>query len=348
MGLRHTLAPTFAALALALSGLHGADPATFTNPIAPGADPWVIRHGGYYYWSVADGGRAIAIHRSDRLTSLGEKFSAWRAPATGPHSRQLWAPELHRLDGRWYIYTAADDGKNENHRMIVLESAGDDPLGPYVFKSELYTGDHLDTQAQNRWAIDGTVLEHRGRRYLLWSGWQDERDEQWLYIATLANPWTVSSNRVRLAANNDHLWERVGEKPSGRGLNEAPQALVRHGRVFVTYSCSGSWQATYKLGLLTLAPDGDPMNPAAWTKSPQPAFQSTAATFGAGHNCFVLSADGGDDWLVYHAKVQRADGWPRTLRAQPFTWRSDGTPDFGAPVEAGVPLRAPDSLQPRH
>jgi GH43 family beta-xylosidase len=314
---------------------------TFTNPLAEGADPWVVRHGAHYYWCASDGNRGIAIHRSDRLTSLGEKFLVWRAADTGPHSREIWAPELHHLDGRWYVYVGASNGKNKNHRTIVLESTHDDPLSPFLFKAELYTGDHLATQADNRWAIDATILEHRGQRYVLWSGWHDERDEQWLYIATLANPWTVSSNRVRLAANADFLWERVDETPTGRGLAEAPQVLARHGRVFVTYSCSGSWQPSYKLGLLTLAPDGDPLNPAAWTKSPAPVFQRTDQTFGVGHNGFVTSPDGREDWLVYHAKVALAPGWQRTLRLQPFTWRADGTPDFGSPIAAGTALAAP-------
>ncbi|MCX6953541.1 MAG: family 43 glycosylhydrolase [Verrucomicrobia bacterium] len=321
--------------------VHGAEASTFANPIAEGADPWVVRHGDHYYWCSSGTNRSIVISRSDRLTSLGEKHVVWRAPATGPHSREVWAPELHHLDGHWYVYVGASDGKNANHRTIVLESATDDPLSAYAFKAELYTGDHLDTKADNRWAIDATILEHKGRRYVIWSGWEDTRDEQWLYIATLANPWTVSSNRVRLAANGDFLWERVDEKLTGRGLAEAPEVLTRNGRVFVTYSCSGSWQPSYKLGMLTLAPDGDPMNPAAWTKGPQPVFQSDEKTFGVGHNCFVTSPDGREDWLVYHSKVNRSNGWQRTLRLQPFRWNADGTPNFGSPVPAGTLLPVP-------
>ena len=109
----------------------------------------------------------------------------------------------------------------------------------------------------------------------------------------------------------------------------------------MTYSCSGSWQASYKLGLLTLAPNGDPMNPAAWTKSPEPDFQRTEKTFGVGHNCFVTSPDGREDWLVYHSKVNLTPGWQRTLRLQRFTWRADDTPDFGSPVSAGHALHVP-------
>ncbi len=34
--------------------------------------------------------------------------TVWRKPDSGPMQRQLiWAPELHHIDGKWYIYFAA-------------------------------------------------------------------------------------------------------------------------------------------------------------------------------------------------------------------------------------------------
>ncbi len=70
-------------------------------------------------------------------------------------------------------------------------------------------------------------------------------------------------------------------------------------------------------------------------------FPAHRKTFGVGHNCFVASPDGREDWLVYHAKVNLTPGWQRTLRLQPFIWRADGTPDFGTPMAAGLALPAP-------
>jgi GH43 family beta-xylosidase len=329
--------PSAAPVASQSTAPHG----TFLNPIAAAADPWVVAHEGWYYWCFTEANRGVAVYRSDRLTNLGEKHVVWHAPETGPYSRQIWAPELHRLDGRWYIYVAASDGKNENHRMIALESAGDDPLGPYAFRAELYTGDHINTGELNRWAIDGTILEHGGGRFFVWSGWEDHRDIQWLYLAPMSNPWTVSGNRIRLCANDDHVWERVGENPRGRGLNEAPQVLQHGGRTFIVFSASGAWQPTYKLGLLSLRPGGDPTNPRDWIKHPEPVFQPTGHVWGPGHNCFARSPDGTENWLVYHVKTERTEGWKRAIHLQPFRWRADGTPDFGQPLDPRLPVALP-------
>ncbi|WP_277510828.1 family 43 glycosylhydrolase [Ereboglobus sp. PH5-5] len=166
------------------------------------------------------------------------------------------------------------------------------------------------------------------------------RDIQWLYAAPMGNPWTVSGNRVRLCANDDYLWERVGESAKGRGLHEAPQILTRGGRTFIIYSASGSWQTSYKLGLLELTGD-DPLAPGAWRKHPEPVFAPAAKTWGVGHASFVKSPDGREDWIVYHAKLERADGWHRGIFAQPFTWTEDGFPNFGTPVAPGQPVRRP-------
>lgn len=323
----------------------------FTNPIFEGADPWIIQHDGKYIACMSEGNHSIALHISDDLTKLGPKQIVWQAPETGPYSREVWAPELHHLDNRWYVYFAADDGDNRNHLSYVLESEGDDPLGPYEIRGPIYTGDDLEQKQDNRWAIDATVLEHEGKRYLIWSGWAADNDEQWLYIAPMKSPWELAGPRVKLCHNADYLWERVGEQPDQRGLHEGPQILKNDGRTFIIYSTSSSWQPTYKLGLLELKQGGDPLNPKDWVKGKRPVFSGTEETYGVGHASFVKSPDGKEDWIVYHAKRDRDDGWRRAVYVQPFTWGPKGRPKFGKPVTAGelldLPSGTPDAA-PEH
>lgn len=314
---------------------------SFTNPIYPGADPWVVLHDGWYYLCQADAVGRVEVWRSRTLTARGERRMVWTPPRAGWNRAQIWAPELHFVRGRWHIYYAASDGRNANHRMGVLEAATDDPQGPYVDRGMLYTGDDPLERRDNRWAIDGTVLQLHGRLYFIWSGWSDHRDVQHLFIAPMSDPCTVSGPRVRLCDNDCHPWERVGERRRERGLHEGPQVLVRKGKVFLVYSCSGSWQPTYKLGMLHMDAAADPLDPNSWRKLHRPVFDSTQNVFGVGHCCFTTSPDGTQDWIIYHSKRSRRECWDRVVRAQPFTWRSDGFPDFGSPDASRQPLPMP-------
>lgn len=313
----------------------------FTNPIAEGADPFVTRRGGSYYFCQTEGDKGVAVWKSDKLTDKGIKRVVWRTPRVGWNRAELWAPELHYLRGRWYIYYAASDGRNEAHRCGVLEAAGDDPQGQYVDRGPLYTGDDVKGKTHNRWAIDATPLELGDRLYLVWSGWPAEKDVQYLYIARMSNPYTVSGKRVKLCENDTHAWERVAESTSERGLHEGPQILKRNGKVFIVYSCSGSWEPTYKLGMIYMEEKADPLAPKSWTKAEKPVFSGTDRTGGVGHCCFTTSPDGSEDWIVYHAKRSREPGWQRAVFVQPFGWAKDGLPQFGEPVRAGRILKAP-------
>lgn len=312
----------------------------FVNPIAEGADPWVVRdpNEDRYLWCQSEGNRAIAIHAGERLTSLGEKHIVWTAPDEGPFSREVWAPELHYLDGKWHIYFAASDGKNANHLAYALVSKTADPLGDYDLRGPFETGDRA---GQPIWAIDMTVLEHDGKRYAIWSGWDEPgSDRQFLYAAAMKSPTEIIPPRVRICSNDDFPWEFTLDAGNGRGLNEAPQVLKTDRRVFVTFSCGASWKPTYKLGLLELT-DSNPLDPKAWVKHDRPVFTSTEQTFGVGHSCFAPSPDGSQLWHVFHAKRDRNDGWRRSIFVQPMDIGENGFPRFFRPVAPNVPLNRP-------
>jgi GH43 family beta-xylosidase len=306
-------------------------PATFTNPVvADGADPWVIRYQDVYYYCFATDDR-IWISCSKNLHEIGlaEPKLVWQPPKGNPWSEELWAPELHFLNNKWYIYVAADDGANENHRMYVLESDNIDPQGHYVLVGKI--ADSTDC-----WAIDGTVLEHRGHLYFIWSGWEGKVNvQQNLYIAPMSNPWTISGDRV-LISEPEYEWEKVG-RPL---VNEGPEILKKNDKIHIIYSASGSWTDDYCLGQLTFT-GGDILSRASWIKKPEPVFSKTETVFGPGHASFVKSPDGREDWIVYHAAKYKGGGWDRDVRMQKFGWNNDDSPNFGAPVSAGVLLEVP-------
>ncbi|MFT5409587.1 MAG: GH43 family beta-xylosidase, partial [Verrucomicrobiales bacterium] len=234
---------------------------------------------------------------------------------------------------------AASDGKNKNHLAYALESKTEDPLGEYELHGPFQTG---NDEKQNLWAIDMTPLEHAGKRYAIWSGWDTpESNRQFLYIAEMKSPTELASRRVRLCSNDDYLWEFTEPGKQGRGLNEGPQVLKNADRTFVTYSCGASWLDTYKLGIVELTGD-DPLDPSAWNKFRKPVFQRTKQTYGVGHSCFIQSADPTDWWHIFHAKRSAEPGWQRTIFVQPFKFNTKtGAPQFGKPVAAGEALPRP-------
>ena len=331
--------------------------APLTNPLLPaGADPWVTAHGGFYYYMNTTG-NSLAIRQVRNLADLAQAEArvVWRPPATGPYSRDIWAPELHFLHGKWYIYFAADAGANASHRIWALENASDDPrTGEWRMKGKV-------SDATDRWAIDATVFEEGAHLYMVWSGWEsDANGAQNLYIAELSDPWTVKGARVKISAP-DLPWERVGDLKPRRDpeenpglnqldplhvdVNEGPE-ILRHGdRIFVVYSAAGCWTDYYSMGVLTASAGSNLLNAASWKKSALPVFwQSPAAgAYGTGHGSFFTSPDGSQNWMLYHANPEAGQGCgrQRSPRAQPFTWKTDGTPDFGRPVPIGTPIPRP-------
>lgn len=257
-------------------------------------------------------------------------------------SALIWAPELHYIDGKWYIYFAAARGTDIvnglfDHRMFVLENDSDNPLqGEWTEKGSIRTD--IDS-----FALDATSFEHRGIRYLVWAQ-KDPAIEgnSNLYIAELANPWTIKSPQVMIT-KPEYDWEKIGFL-----VNEGPAVLKRNGNIFITYSGSAT-DHHYCMGMLTASEESDLLDPASWTKSDVPVFQSDpeVSAYGPGHNSFTVSEDGSEDIIVYHARsYTEIIGDPlydpnRHTRAQRFTWREDGTPDFGKPVADAVKLESP-------
>lgn len=310
--------------------------AGWTNPVVrQRADPQITRAAdGYYYLAatVPDYDR-LELRRARTIEGLesAEPVTIWRKHAAGPMGSHIWAPELHAIDGRWYVYFAAGGAEREavwNIRIYVLENASPNPLeGEWIERGQLQTG-------WESFALDATTFVVRGIRYLAWAQKDPKiRGNTNLYLAKMKGPLAIEGVAVMLS-RPEFPWEQVRY-----WVNEGPASLVRNGRVFLTYSAAGTG-AEYCLGLLTADESADLLDPSSWRKSPRPVFVTHEANgvFGPGHNSFTTTPDGRTDLLVYHARNYRdIPGDPlhdpnRHTRVQSFTWRADGTPDFGVPV----------------
>jgi len=316
----------------------GPYPIRFPNPLIPQrADPHLSRHtdGFYYFTATVPEYDRIELRRSPTIAALATATPKviWRKHATGPMGAHIWAPELHRFDGQWHVYFAAGDAEDIwRIRIYVLANSAANPLeGTWTERGPVRLA--LDT-----FALDATTFAHAGRRYLLWAQHDPTiGGNTCLYLAPLQDAVTLAGAPVRISPP-EHAWEKVRF-----AVNEGPAALIRHGRIWVTYSAAGTG-AEYCLGLLSAAADADLLDPVSWRKSPTPVFATSEAhrIFGPGHNSFTTAPDG-TDLLVYHARSYRdIVGDPladpnRHTRVQPFTWHPDGSPNFGSPLPEPPP-----------
>lgn len=313
---------------------------TFQNPLTnSGPDPWVIQKEGTYYYTHTFGNK-LGIYKTKTLSRLrnAENKIIWYPPATGENSKHIWAPELHFLNGKWYMYyTAGSSDDLSFQRSFVLENTSEDPMdGEWIDRGKIY-----DPEA-DLFAIDGTVFQLNGEDYFIWSGHESATDNtQQLYIAQMSDPWTLKTSRY-LISSPEYPWEKIGDPD----VLEGPEILEnKDGQIFLIYSASGCWTDDYALGMLTLKDNGNPLEAKDWVKHPDPVFTKKPEhkAYGPGHNGFFKSPDGTEDWIIYHANTSSGDGCKdeRSPRMQQFSWNDDGTPNFGEPVNINTPIENP-------
>ncbi|MBS2099512.1 glycoside hydrolase family 43 protein [Carboxylicivirga linearis] len=300
----------------------------YINPVVPQrADPWVVRNdnGGYYMISTSPEYDRIEILKSKTINGLGvaEPTIVWRKHETGNMGAHIWAPELHRIDGKWYIYFAAGDAENVwNIRMYALSNDSEDPT-----QGEWKEEGRIMTQ-RDSFSLDATVFEHNGKHYMIWAQSMGPENSS-LVMSEMETPVKLTGPEI-VITKPELEWET-----RKHNVNEGPAVIKRNGKIFVTYSASAT-NHNYCMGLLWADENADLMDVKSWNKSDKPVFSTNADVrrFGPGHNSFTIAEDGKTDVLIYHARVYKdIRGWEladvnRHTRARTFTWDENGFPDF--------------------
>ncbi len=311
----------------------------FNEPwILQRADPYVYRHtdGSYYFTASVPEYDRIVLRRAEHLGELADadEVTIWTKHESGPMSEHIWAPELHYVMGKWYIYFAG--GEKEDIwkiRPYVLECQGQDPLtDPWVEKGRMQRADG-DEFSFEAFSLDATVFEDAGKYYYVWAekvgvGKQISN----LYIAQLETPCKLKTVQV-LLTTPDYDWERVGF-----WVNEGP-GVIRHGsRLFLTYSASDTGVA-YCVGMLSAESGSDLLDPLSWKKERYPVLRTCEekGIYGPGHNSFTKD-EAGNDIMVYHARTEaKIEGNPlynpnRHAHLMPVRWNEAGWPVFSYEV----------------
>lgn len=298
------------------------------------ADPYVLRHtdGKYYFTASVPAYDRIVLRCADSLAELpdAEEKTLWLCHESGPMSKHIWAPELHFVFGKWYIYFAGGEKDLPwEIRPYVLECQSGDPMqGPWIEKGKMGAAED-DEFSFRAFSLDGTVFENKGQNYYIWAEKVGVgRQISNLYIARMKNGYTLDTVQV-LLTTPDYDWER-----HGFWVNEGPAVIQRNGKIFVTYSASDTG-VNYCMGMLTADADGDLLDPLSWKKERWPVLQTNweKGIYGPGHNSFTTDKEG-NDILVVHARTEsEIVGDPlynpnRHAMLQKIRW-VDGVPTFG-------------------
>ena len=265
------------------------------------ADPYVYRHedGTYLFTASVPAYDRIILRRSKTLDGLAdaEETVIWKKHGRGIMSVHVWAPEIHFIEGKWFIYFAA--GEKDDIwaiRPYILMCEGEDPIkNPWTEIGPMQASDDFSFQD---FSLDMTVFENRGKWYCVWAEKISVGKKiSNLYIAEMKSPVKLATAQV-LLTTPEYDWERMDF-----WVNEGP-AVVRHnGKLYLTYSASATGEC-YCIGMLSIDEEEQLLDPRAWKKERYPVLKTDweKGMFGPGHNSFTKSEDGADDIMIYHAR----------------------------------------------
>jgi arabinan endo-1,5-alpha-L-arabinosidase len=287
-------------------------------------DPAVIKEGDTYYLFSTGAGIEIRCSKDlRRWTLCGQAFvqvPEW-VGRDFPGIRRLWAPDISRLGGQYYLYYAVSTfGSNRS----TIGLATNKTLDP---------GSH-----DYRWIDEGRVIESRqfdDYNAIDPNLVRDENGQLWIVFGSF---WTgIKAQPVDALtgkpAPTDRRFYAIASRPRGPGSPGAVEApfIVRKGRyyyLFVSFDfCCRGIESTYRIVVgrsqRVTGPyvdkDGVPMHAGGGT----PLVAGGSRWRGPGHAAILLEESG--DKIVYHAYDAAAEGTP-TLRIRSLVWDHDGWP----------------------
>lgn len=316
------------------------------------ADPYITRGVGedgkqYYYFTAsfpmysendADGYDRVVLRRSETLNGLkdAEEKVIFKPTASNQSHRFIWAPEMHYIGGKWYMYYAGSSSTTDRWLIncCVLRCTGQDPYNDSWEEMGKFQAASGDTFSFTRFSLDMTYFECNGKHYVIWA---QQGPASNLYMAQINpdEPWKTITNPVCLT-RPEYYWECATF-----AVNEGPSVVQHNGKVIVAYSASGTGPE-YCIGYLYADASADLMDINSWTKQTTPTLTSEDLVdeYGPGHNSFTKDEDG-NDIFVYHSRGRdcyenkcgraRGDQDPlydpcRSARIRKIGWGENGLP----------------------
>jgi arabinan endo-1,5-alpha-L-arabinosidase len=307
--------------------------AQMTGDLVPTHDPVMIKEGDtfYVYGTGSDkSGRHILSRSSKDLIhwkaegGLFPDIPEWAKKAI-PGTEEMWAPDVHYVNGRYYLYYAVSTFGSNRSAIGLFTSPTLNPQSPdYRWTDQGLVVMSTDKSDFN--AIDPNhFVDRTGRHWLalgsFWSGIKlfqlDPKTGKLLVPAE--KPYSLAR---RLA-------------PTGAAAPVEAPYLFSHGGYYYLlasydYCCKGVNSTYYTVVGRSrdirgpyLGEDGSRMMDGQGTVILKADLQEKERFRGPGHAAWLR--DGDTDYIVYHAYDKEHDGAP-TLRIAPIHWTRDGWP----------------------
>jgi GH43 family beta-xylosidase len=311
---------------------------TYTNPVYPHyfADPFVLRHGDYYYaYGTAPGsgdGRHFPILRSDNLvdwTQVGWALN--QAPGV-----EFWAPEVAYHEGKFYLYYSASGIEGRDHQLRVAVSAT--PDGTFEDAGRVLVPDEpFSIDAHPFRDRDGQWYLFYAQDFLTMDG--DYRVGTGIVVDKLTDMLTLAGDpRVVVRPHADwHLFKAdrtmYGAVYDWHTIEGASMRL--HNGLYYCFYSGGAWERE-NYGVAYVVAD-HPLGP--YRRPPEAASALLRSVpdhlIGPGHNSFTESRDGQREFIVYHAWDTARTA--RRLCIDRLTWDGD-RPVLHAPTHTPQPM----------
>lgn len=295
---------------------------TYKNPfLIERADPFIGKGSvcfmgtekEYYFFTssypavgdVEHGYDRIILRRASTVEGLScaEEVTVWEAHEDGEFCYHIWAPEIHKIGGIWYIlFTAAPKSDRWQIRPCMLRCVDEEKM---MEKSGWQEIGHVKALKEDHFSfrefsLDMTYLENRGNHYMAWA---QKGEKSNIYMAKIRpeTPWQLDSMPI-LLTTPEYPWEIVNEK-----VNEGPFFWKENGRIYLFFSASGTG-SEYCVGCMYAEEDSDLMDCSSWKKLDHPIFSTADVPdeYGPGHNSVVKDEEG-TTLFVYHARPSEHD-----------------------------------------
>ena len=150
--------------------------ATFTRADFRIRDPFVLAEDGVYYLYESkpwDGGRGVFVRRSADLEHWTDKSQVMRVADDLP-VRKVWAPEVHKYNGAYYLFVTLtlEKGAYAIATLVPGREEMAEPRGTWVYRAESPMGPFEPVKKgplppQDWMTLDGTLYVEDGQPYMV-------------------------------------------------------------------------------------------------------------------------------------------------------------------------------------